>query len=362
MEMMMRAFNEGWGGAVTKTICMGGTKSPQPRLMGAKGAIRNFYLENIELISEYPAKKWEKWIREIARYYSQPVIASIMAGAKELGEWRELALKLENAGAKAVELNVSCPHGMPERFAGAFIGQDPDLTAEITAIVKEALQIPVWVKLTPNVTDILHIGKSALSAGADSLSAINTVSGLGGIDIETMNPLPNVRGFSALGGISGSAIKPIALKCVEQLSSLGKPVSGIGGISNWEDAVEFFLLGAGTVQICTAVMLRGYGIIGDMVSGLENYLARKGFSSVEEIIGLAKRSVLPFENLALDKGPIYKVGAKCDFCGDCIIACNDAGFQAIIPRQAKAFIIMRKCDRCGLCKLVCPVDAIEESG
>lgn len=355
----MRSFEEGWAGAVTKTITMEGTVSPQPRLSTASGYSRNFFLENIELLSDYDALQWCRWIEEISGSFSQPIIASIMASADSPSEWGELARMTVHAGAKAVELNVSCPHGLPERAAGSYIGQDPVLTGEITAAVREAVQAPLWVKLTPNVTDIASIGRAALEAGADALAAVNTLSGISGVDIETMTPTPNVGGYTAMGGISGPGIKPVALRCVAQLASLGKPVSGMGGIVDWRDAVEFMLLGAGTVQLCTAVMYQGYGIIHNLVAGLEGYLTRKGIDSVDKIIGRALNKVVEFEKLPLNKKVKYEVEPECYLCGDCIIACRDGGYQAITEGKNRAVINQKKCQRCGLCEVVCPVDAIK---
>jgi dihydropyrimidine dehydrogenase (NAD+) subunit PreA len=199
-----------------------------------------------------------------------------------------------------------------------------------------------------------------VNAGADSLSAINAISGIAGVDIETFTPLPGVKGMTAFGGISGPGIKPIALRCTAQLTSLKKPVSAMGGINEWQDALEFFLLGASTVQICTAVMLKGYGIIYNLVSGLEEYLKRKGFNSFPEIIGLALNRIVNFEKIPLDNKPTYIVGPECWLCGDCITACNDGGFQAIRAGKERAIIDKRKCDGCGLCKVVCQVGAIKE--
>ncbi len=358
-EMIMRAFAEGWAGAVTKTITRDGTASPHPRLTTARGEARNYFLENIELLSDAGIGQWLRWIEEIRANFEEPVIASIMAPADCPKEWAELAEAVIQAGARGVELNVSCPHGMPERAAGAFIGQDQALTGEITAAVREAVDAPVWVKLTPNVTDIVSIGRAAVEAGADCLAAINTLSGIAGVDIETMSPLPAVKGMTAFGGISGPGIKPVALRCVAQLAGLSKPVSGMGGITDWRDAVEFFLLGAGTAQICTAVMYRGYSIIYELTARLEAYLERKGFDSFAEIVGLARERVVDFDSLPMKSRVAYEVGPECSFCGDCIVACRDGGYQAIYAEKGKAVIDQKKCDGCGLCEVVCSTGAIK---
>ena len=359
-EMIMRAFEAGWAGAVTKTITKSGTRSPAPRLISTTGIYRNTFLENIELLSEADSDEWRRWLEEITNNYDNPVIASIMAPADKPDEWAELAQMTIQSGAKAVELNISCPHGMPERAAGAYIGQDPTITAEIVSAVRESISAPVWVKLTPNVTDIALIGRSAIQAGADCLAAINTLSGIAGVNIETMTPLPAVNGRTAFGGISGPAIKPAALRCTAQLAKLGKPISGIGGINDWKDAVEFFLLGASTVQLCTAIMFKGFDIIRDLIAGLTEYLSGKGFKSFEEIISLALPKIAEFDELNLSNRPHFKINKECDLCGDCIIACRDAGLNAIRIENSRAVIDQDKCDRCGLCKVVCPIGAVEQ--
>lgn len=360
-EMILRGFAEGWAGAVTKTITLKGTISPRPRLTTSLRNSRNFFLENTELLSDYGVDIWCKWTEKITGEFENPVIASIMAPADNLTEWAELAKMTIESGAKAVELNVSCPHGMPERASGAFIGQDAGLTAEITSAVREAVDAPVWVKLTPNVTDIVEIAGAAVNGGADALAAINTLSGISGVDLDSMEPIPTVAGHTAYGGISGPAVKPIALRCVSSISGAGYKISGMGGISQWEDAAEFILLGAGTVQVCTEVMYRGYGIIHNLKSGLEKYIISKGFNSVDDIVGIAQKKIIEYDNLEFRNQVKYTVGPECYKCGDCITACDDGGFQAIVLGRKQAVINQKKCDRCGLCEIVCPVKAIKMS-
>lgn len=358
-SMIKRAFSLGWGGAVVKTLKPDDLEivDVTPRFSTLKSSNgENIGFENMELVTKRPLSVWLKEIGEIkAEYPDRVLIASMMADVRK-ESWQKLAKAAEEAGADALELNLSCPHGMPEKGIGAAIGQKPDLTKMITAWVKEVTRIPVIVKLTPNVTDIEPIAEAALAGGADGLAAINTVESMMGVDLDTLVPLPSVAGFSGYGGYSGSAVKPIGLRVVSQLAKASLlPISGIGGISSWEHAVEYLLLGASNVQVCTAVMLKGYGIIDDLLTGLENFMVRKGFSSVKELIGLSVPKIIAHTNL--DRSNPLKAEVKqewCTSCGICVTACRDAGYGAISLGSSKMLLIdQEKCDGCSLCTHVC---------
>ncbi|MEM4204198.1 MAG: NAD-dependent dihydropyrimidine dehydrogenase subunit PreA, partial [Candidatus Methanomethylicaceae archaeon] len=285
------------------------------------------------------------------------LIGSIMAECKE-EDWEELARVVSEAGVDMLELNFGCPHGMPERGMGAFIGQRTELIQKLTKAAKRGSSVPVMVKLTPNVTDIAFTAKAAEEAGADAISAINTVLGLIGINIDTFEPIPTVDGMSTFGGLSGPGVKPIGLRCVAQIAQATNiPVSGIGGITTWKDAVEYLLVGAGSVQVCTAVMWRGYRIISDFVDGLTNYLADKGFSSVQEIIGKTLPRLTAWSKLNKDYTVVASINKDlCIKCGLCYVACRDGGYQAIKFEQGKsAEVDEEKCDACSLCTHLCPV-------
>ena len=251
-------------------------------------------LNNIELISDRPI---ETNLREIAyvkkRYPKHAVIASLMVESTREA-WHDIVQRSEDAGADGLELNFGCPHGMSERGMGSAVGQVPEYTEMITGWVKEKARTPVLVKLTPNITDIRQIARAAKRAGADGLSAINTLNSITGIDLDTLEPRPNVDGLSSHGGYCGPAVKPIALNMVHQLQNDDAsrlPISGIGGIGTWRDAAEFILLGCGTVQVCTAAMHYGYRIVEDMIDGLAELDARerlrsdRGFPRVERAEG-----------------------------------------------------------------------------
>src|SRR3989339_427925 len=251
--MILRGFDQGWAGAVSKTISLSPTKNPKPRL----AVINNTRsLVNIELISSDSASQWVKWIKQIKQAAPDKIIiASIMASTKS-ADWQKLARMMADSGADALELNISCPHGMPEKGMGSLIGQDPKLAGLATKAAKKAVGIPVMVKLTPNVTDIKVIARACAENGANALSGINTVKSLPGVNINTLSPLPDVMGKSTFGGYAGRGIKPIALRCIAEMYQASKlPISAGGGILDWKDAVEFMLLGAQTIQVCTAVML-----------------------------------------------------------------------------------------------------------
>src|SRR6201998_4635854 len=287
-EMIMRAFDAGWGGAVWKTIgepvtnvCSrySSTDWQGQRMMG---------LNNIELISD---RSVEENLRELAqvkkRYPYHAIIASLMV-ASNREAWHEIVQRAEDAGADGLELNFGCPHGMSERGMGSAVGQVPEYTAMITAWVKEKARTPVLVKLTPNISDIRTIARAAKRGRADALSAINTINSITGIDLDTFTPRPNVGGKSGHRGYCGPAVKPIALHLVQQVASdpeVGLPISGIGGIGGWREAAEFILLGCGTVQVCTAAMHFGYRIVEDMIDGLSNWMDEKGFKTIDDFRG-----------------------------------------------------------------------------
>lgn len=332
-EQIMRAFDAGWGGAVWKTI-----GEPITNVSSRYSSIdwagqRMIGLNNIELISDRPIDVNLREIAEVKkRYPKHAVIASLMVETKREA-WHDIVARTEDAGADGLELNFGCPHGMSERGMGSAVGQDPVYAQMITEWVKERARTPVLVKLTPNITDIRVAARAAKRAGADGLSAINTINSITGIDLDTFEPRPMVDGKSSHGGYCGPAVKPIALNMVQQVMAdemSALPMSGIGGIGNWRDAAEFFLLGAGTVQVCTAVMHYGYRIVEDMIDGLSNWMDEKGFATIEDLRGLSLPKVTDWKHLNLN----YKIVAHineplCIGCDLCHIACWDGAHQCI---------------------------------
>jgi dihydropyrimidine dehydrogenase (NAD+) subunit PreA len=266
------------------------------------------------------------------RYPKHAVIASLMVESNREA-WHTIVQQAEDAGVDGLELNFGCPHGMSERGMGSAVGQVPEYTEMITAWVKEKARTPVIVKLTPNISDIRTVARAAKRGGADALAAINTINSITGIDLDTLVPRPDVGGRSSHGGYCGPAIKPIALHMVEQAMSDPEsvlPMSGIGGIATWQDAAEFLLLGAGTVQVCTAVMHYGYRIVEDMIDGLANWMREKKFVTIEDLCGLSLAKVVEWKHLDLNYKVVARIDpAKCIGCDLCYTACWDGAHQCI---------------------------------
>jgi dihydropyrimidine dehydrogenase (NAD+) subunit PreA len=389
-----RAFDAGWGGAVWKTLGF----EPIVNVSSRYGAMdydgrKVAGLNNIELITD---RTLDVNLREIASvkkaYPKHALIVSLMVESQR-DKWHEITKRTVDTGADGIELNFGCPHGMSERGMGAAVGQVPDYACMITEWVKEVSTIPVIVKLTPNVTDVTAIGRAAKRAGADALSLINTINSIMGVDLDTFAPKPAVRGYGSHGGYCGPAVKPIALNMVSAIASdpqIGLPISGIGGVQTWQDAVEFLLLGSTTVQVCTAVMHYGFRIVEHLISGLEQYLRSKQLTSVSALVGKSVPRIRNWGDLDLN----YKVVAeidqnKCIHCGLCYIACEDGAHQSIrhervplaehLASNGHAKDVVRSggvevlagagggtinrftikqdtCVGCNMCSLVCPVE------
>lgn len=361
-SMIERAFDAGWGGAVWKTLGEPIVNVSSRLAALDHGANRMIGLNNIELITDRPLDVNLKEIRDCKkRYPGNAVIVSLMVESKREA-WHDIARKVEDTGADGVELNFGCPHGMSERGMGAAMGQVPEYTGMVTSWVKEAIKLPVIVKLTPNITAINYPARAAVKGGADALSLINTINSVMGVNLDTLVPYPNVNGMAAHGGYCGPAVKPIALNMVSELArdaEVNIPISGIGGIQTWRDAAEFLLLGASCVQVCTAVMHYGYRIVEDMIDGLSNFLDEKGLQSVNELVGLSASKVTDWGNLDLKYKVVARIDhSKCVSCNLCHIACEDGAHQCIhltdIDGRKLPVVDESECVGCNLCHLVCP--------
>jgi len=316
-------------------------------------------LNNIELITDRPLEVNLKEVYECKKKYpNNAVIVSLMVESRREA-WHEIVKRAQDTGCDGFELNFGCPHGMSERGMGSAMGQVPEYTCMVTEWVKEVSTLPVIVKLTPNVSHIVPPGRAAQKGGADAVSLINTINSVMGVDLDSLIPYPNVNGQAAHGGYCGTAVKPIALNMVSELArdaEFNIPISGIGGINTWRDAVEFMLLGAGTVQVCTAVMHYGYRIVEDMIDGLNNYLDEKGFSSATEIIGKSVGRVTDWGNLDLNYKVVARVNNEnCIKCNLCYIACEDGAHQCFSFDENRYPVVDEvECVGCNLCALVCP--------
>ena len=363
-DMCARAFEAGWAGICFKTICSLDIHEASPRfsaITGDNGSIIGF--KNIEQLSDHSvAENMEIFRRLKEKYPTTFILASIM-GQNE-AEWGELARLCQENGADAVELNFSCPN-MAEGGLGSDIGQVPELVERFTAAAKRACTIPVLAKLTPNVANMSPAAEAAKRGGADGIAAINTSKSVVGVNPHTYVSQPAVHGHSAVGGYSGNAVKPIALRFIAELGQnpelSGMHISAMGGVENWLDALEFILLGGGSVQVTTAVMQYGYRIIDDLKAGLNLYLAEKGFASVKEAVGLGLDALSSTtDTLERDTVIFPKFDRdRCMGCGRCMISCADGGHQAITLDENRHPVLNgKKCVGCHLCLLVCPQRAI----
>ena len=361
---VLRAFEAGWGGVVWKTLGtpitnvssrFAGFDYKQHRMVG---------MNNIELITDRPLQENLLEIRACKKAFPDRAIVASLMEICEQKAWHELVKRVQEEAIDGFELNFGCPHGMSERGMGAAVGQHPDLIAQVTEWVKEVARVPVIVKLTPNITDIREPARAARRGGADAISMINTINSLMGVDLGTWNPIPNVDGMTSHGGYCGPAVKPIALNMVNSCArdaNVNLPISGIGGVETWQDAVEFLVLGATNVQVCTAVMHHGFRIIDQLMSGLNGYLDDRGITSVSGIIGAASSKVTTWENLNLNYAIVAQIDQEsCIHCSKCYIACEDAAHQCIDRTVVDGVAMLRvdqdHCVGCNLCMMVCPVD------
>jgi dihydropyrimidine dehydrogenase (NAD+) subunit PreA len=362
-----RAFRAGWGGVVWKTL---GEDPPIVNVSGPRyGAIhgpdrRIIGFNNIELITDRPLDVNLREIKEVKRRWpDRAMVVSLMVPCTE-DSWKSILRRVEETEADGVELNFGCPHGMSERGMGSAVGQVPEYVEMVTRWCKQHSRMPVIVKLTPNVSNILRPAEAARKGGADAVSLINTVNSIMGVDLDAMAPSPHTGGKGTHGGMCGPAVKPIALNMVAEIArsaeTRGIAISGIGGIETWRDAAEYIALGAGTVQICTAAMVYGFRIVQEMIAGLEQFMDEKGYARIEDFSGRAVPNVTDWQYLNLD----YVVKARidqdsCIQCGRCHIACEDTSHQAITAMKdgVRHFeVIDEECVGCNLCVTVCPVE------
>ena len=362
-EMVARGFEAGWAGAVLKTTALESEEVSiaypiMSALMPGPGMVG---LHNIDLISERHIHQIVEdiaWLK--ARFPEHRVIASLMAHTH--AEWQALVEMAEQAGADLIEASISCPQGAAlegEDVQGWMVSQDPHLTEKVTRwAVGAAVQVPVYIKLSPMVTDIAAIARAAERGGARAICGIDSLEGVVGVDLDHLSPLPSVQGYSSRGGYSGRAIKPVALRCLADIAGAVRiPISGVGGIYDWRDALEFLLMGARTVQVCTAVMHRGYDIVVDLCDGLTRWLDERGYEDPAGAIGLALPKLTEHEQLPHGIRVLSRIDRQaCIGCGLCYVACADGGHVAIQFHADRSVTVDdARCVGCGLCAQVCPV-------
>ena len=367
-EMVARAFDAGWAGVFYKTICLQEIKEVSPRFdaMHNNATHGDFYgFRNMEQLSENPVEMDFDILHRLKQDYpTKVVVASIMGQTEE--EWMKLARMAEEAGCDAVELNFSCPQ-MKHEGMGSDVGQSPELVRKYTACVKQSVTIPVIPKMTPNITHIAEPAAACVEAGADAISAINTIKSV------TMTFESEVSEQRTISGYSGRAVRPIALRHVLELAQMQThtshlspltsqfELSGIGGIETWRDALEFIQLGCNNVQVCTAVMQYGYRIIDDLILGLQRYMTKRGVSELQQLVGERLEKFMHPDSLDRDTIIYPKFDKElCVGCGRCEISCSDGGHQAIVFDNVtrRPRLVGTKCVGCHLCRLVCPTGAI----
>jgi len=368
-----RAFEAGWGGVVWKTIGEPIVNVSSRYSALTLGGMKMAGFNNIELISDRsPETNFDEIAEVKKRWPKHAVIASLMVDTR--ARWHEFVKRSADCGADGIELNFGCPHGMCERGMGSAVGQNPEVAETIVGWVMEAATIPVIVKLTPNITNVVYAARAAKRAGADAISLINTINSITNVNLDTLVPEPFVAGRSSHGGYCGPAVKPIALNMVHACAAdplVGLPISGIGGIGSWRDAAEFVALGSTSLQVCTAIMHYGFRIVEDMKDGLSAYLDSKGMRSLADLRGRAVSQVGDWQQLDLHYKRVARIDyEKCIGCNLCHIACEDGAHQCIdlvnsapyglgpgrVPGKPVPKVREDDCVGCNLCSIVCPVD------
>ncbi len=365
-DMCAKAYEEGWGGVVFKTIGPADyiINEVSPRFDKLDKECTPFVgFKNMEQIAEHSLEENLADLRKLKKNYPHKVlIASIMGNNEQ--NWEELARLVEEAGADMIEMNLSCPQ-MTSHAMGSDVGTNAELCRSYCQAVKRGSKLPVLAKMTPNITDMVPVAKACLEGGADGISAINTIKSICNIDLDKKIGMPIVNGKSSISGYSGKAVKPVGLRFIQQMRVAipDVQISGIGGIENWEDAAEYILVGAKTLQVTTGIMQYGYRIVEDMKNGLEHYMEEQGVDRLEDLVGLATKNIIPAEELDRDYIVYPRIDEdKCVGCGRCVISCYDGAHQAMEwnkdNRRPKCN--HDKCVGCLLCGHVCPVGAISK--
>lgn len=338
---ILQCFETGAAAVVTESIVSDTLLDPRPRI-----AYNGSGVANIRLYSDVQIEGWEREMA-IAKSGGGTVIANVSASTPS--EIAYLAAKMERFGADALELSVSNP--MYENLE--VMASDVNMVAAMTREVTDCVNIPVIVKLSQNTTNIANVARAAKEAGADGVSAINTIRCILGVDIDSRKPM-----LGTYGGYSGAPIKPLGLASVATVAqTVGLPVSGIGGISTWRDALEYIMLGAGTVQVASALMLHGPSAVQNIISGMEKWAEEQGLDSIDEILGSALYNLRSFDEMKIEPATStvssVPCSADCDLCTHC---CLDL---AIHREKGQIRVDEDRCTGCGLCTFVCPAHKLE---
>lgn len=364
-EMVAKAFEMGWAGVAFKTIGLFVPKEVSPRFAAlTKENVPFVGFKNIEQISDHTLEENVGFIKQLKKNYPTKVIVASIMGQNEQ-EWTKLAEIMTEAGADIIECNFSCPQMVGEGL-GSDVGQNPELVALYTKATRKGTKLPILAKMTPNIGRMEVPAIAAMEAGATGIAAINTIKSIMNVDLTNFESEPSVEGKTSIGGYSGKAVKPIALRFINDMKKCEKlkntPISGMGGIETWRDACEFLTLGCENLQITTSVMQYGYRIIDDLINGLKLYLSSNDYKSVNDIIGKALPNIVSADKLERDSICYPRLDMeKCIGCGRCYLSCYDGGHQAIkiSEKNNKPVLIVNKCVGCQLCVTICPAEAIK---
>ena len=384
-EMIEKAFQMGWGGAITKSVALEQDLkdcSLSPRFVninnGGSNTEFNFKkigMTNIDFRIDKSIKDTLDSFAKVKKKFPHKFLAVSIKSEYKEKNWKKLTTLAANTGADALELCLSCPDSGKDDFYSSrskgyqnteqSIGQNEFAIKNVLSWVKAVTKLPLIIKLSPNVNDIKKNAYVAKEGGARAVTATNSFKSISGFNLRTLEPLPTIEGISSVVGLTGPVLKPIVLYYVSEIrkeKNINLDISAAGGITCAHDAIEYLLVGANTLQIVTEVMWEGFGVIDELRDGLKRFMRYHNFRSVKDFIGIGNRKIKSSsKNLSRNQQLIANIDKeKCIRCGKCYVACRDGGYEAISLSQEKVVeVILDKCVGCGLCKIVCPVhDAI----